>query len=57
MASTYVSKLQLPWSTWPGGIIFTKFEKEATRQQFTELKLYRLLAIVLLLKLVPWDRW
>jgi hypothetical protein len=38
-----------------GGTIFTKLEKEATRQQSTEIKLNRLLAIVLLLRLVPRD--
>jgi hypothetical protein len=38
-----------------GGVIFTKFEKYASRQQSTEMKLYGLLAIILLLRLVPRD--
>jgi hypothetical protein len=35
-----------------GGVFFTKFKKEATRQQSTKIKLHRLLAIILMLRLV-----
>jgi hypothetical protein len=40
-----------------GGVFFTKFKKEATRQQSTEIKLHRLLAVILKLRLVPRDCW
>jgi hypothetical protein len=40
-----------------GGVIFTKFKKEATRQQSTKIKLHRLSAIILILRLVPRDCW
>jgi hypothetical protein len=33
-----------------GGVFFTKFKKEATRQQSAEIKLHRLLAIMLILR-------
>jgi hypothetical protein len=36
---------------------FSKFEKKATRQQSTVIKIYRLLAIVVLLRLAPQDCW
>jgi hypothetical protein len=35
------------------GAFFTKFKKKATRQQSMEIKLHRLLAIILILRLVP----
>jgi hypothetical protein len=40
-----------------GGVFFTKFKKEATRQQSTEIKLHRLLAIILILRLVLQYCW
>jgi hypothetical protein len=40
------------------GYFFTKFEKEARRQQSIRIKLYGQLPIILLLRLgVPWDSW
>jgi hypothetical protein len=47
----------VPWSTWPWWGIFTKLKKEATRQQSTKKKLPRLLAIILILRLVPRYYW
>jgi hypothetical protein len=41
-----------------GGVVFfTKFKKGATRQQSTEIKLNRQLAIILILRLVPRYCW
>jgi hypothetical protein len=40
-----------------GGVFFTKLKKEATRQQSTKKKLRRLLAIILILRLVPRYCW
>ena len=41
-----VSKSQLPWSTWPWwGYLYQIRERSFKRQQSTEIKLYRLLAI------------
>jgi hypothetical protein len=40
-----------------GGVFFTKFKKEATRQQSAEIKLQRLSAIILILRLVPQYCW
>jgi hypothetical protein len=55
---TLVSKMQLPWSTWPWrGILYQIQKKKATRQQSTEIKVYGLLAIMVLLRLVPRDCW
>jgi hypothetical protein len=39
------------------GYFFTKFKKEATRRQSTVIKIYGLLAIMVLLRLVPRDCW
>jgi hypothetical protein len=38
-------------------VFSTKFKKEATRRQSTEIKIYGLLAIMVLLRLVPRDCW
>jgi hypothetical protein len=40
-----------------GGLLFTKFKKEATRQQSTETKFHGLLAIILILRLLPRYCW
>jgi hypothetical protein len=40
-----------------GGVFFTKLKKEATRRQSTEIQIYGLLAIMVLLRLVPRDCW
>jgi hypothetical protein len=42
---------------WYGGVFFTKFKEEATRQQSTETKIYGLLAIMVLLRVVSRDCW
>jgi hypothetical protein len=44
---------RLSWSTWPWWGNFTKFEKNVARKQSTRIKLRRLLAIILLVRLVP----
>jgi hypothetical protein len=38
-----------------GGVFFTKFKREATRRQFTKIKIYGPLLIMVLLSLVPRD--
>jgi hypothetical protein len=40
-----------------GGAIFTRFKKNAMREQSTKIKSYGLSAIILLLRLVPWNCW
>jgi hypothetical protein len=58
MPSNSASKSQSPWSTWPWwSVFFTKFEKEATRRQSTLIKIYGLLPIILLFRLVPRYCW
>jgi hypothetical protein len=57
IACSTVSKSQLPWSPWPWWGIFYQILKEATRQQSIEIKIYGLLAIMVLLRVVSRDCW